>query len=219
MPKRVKVVEDYFLAGRDNTPPTTLQMLAHSACPHVRTRVAENRSTPIQTLERLSQDVNVDVRIGLGCNQNAPPALRWKLAFDDHLDVRFSLADNANTPLLILVWLSSDDNPYIAHRANKTISALSAPEKWSSQKGDINMAAETVKRTLRRMLSTKERLSKANALRLRELILADGYLSRSERKVVQFAMENDLLEDAAFEIFLELLLDQQTIENAQKAIA
>lgn len=210
---------DYFKAGRDNTPPNTLHMLAHSPCPKVRTRVAENHHTPPKTLELLSRDLNVEVRIGLGCNQNIPVAILWQLAQDEHLDVRFSLADNANTAPLILAWLSSDENPYIAHRANKSIGILSTPVKRSLKKGDLDMAAKRVERTLRRMLSNKERLSKANALRLKELIFEDGFMSKSERKVVHYAIENNLLEDPAFEIFLGLLLDRPDNEQAEKAIA
>lgn len=70
------------------------------------------------------------------------------------------------------------------------------------------MSANNVERMVRRMLHNKERLSKNDAVRLKKLILADGYLSRSERKVVRTAIENDRLEDPAFEIFLDLLLSK-----------
>ena len=81
------------------------------------------------------------------------------------------------------------------------------------------MAAKNIERTLRRMLSTKERLNKRNALQLKDLMLEDGFLSRSERKVVKFAIDNDLLDDSAFEVFLELLLDGQTRERRDRTIA
>lgn len=73
------------------------------------------------------------------------------------------------------------------------------------------MAATMIERTLRRMLSTKDRISKSDALRLKELILEDGYLSRSEKKIIQKAFENDLLTEEAFEILLEVMLGEQRI--------
>lgn len=212
-------MNDYFQAGRESTSEHTLHMLSHSSCPKVRSRVAENPQTSAPTLEHLSQDLNVEVRIGLGNNRNTPIHILWQLALDEHLDVRFNLADNANTTPLILAWLSADDNPYIAQRANKTIHALRTLETKSHHTGANTMAAKTVERTLRRMLSTKERLNKTNALQLRHLILEDGFLSKSEKKVVQFAINNDLLDDSAFESFLDLLLDGQTREQQDKAIA
>lgn len=145
--------DDYFQAGRSDTPEKTLEFLALSSCVKVRARVAENQQTPNQILEQLSHDKNVDVRIGLGYNMKTPITVLWRLAMDEHLDVRFSLAENANTAPLILVWLSSDDNPYIAQRAHKTMISLSLPQLGSSTKGDITMAAKTVEKALRRMLS------------------------------------------------------------------
>lgn len=81
------------------------------------------------------------------------------------------------------------------------------------------MSATTIERTLRRMLNRKERLSKADAKLLRELILEDGYFSKTERKVVRNAIENDLLDDPAFEVFLDLYLDNQLGEKDERAIA
>lgn len=80
------------------------------------------------------------------------------------------------------------------------------------------MAAKRVEKTLRRMLTQKERLSKADAIRLKELILQDGYFSKSERKVILHAIENDLLQDSAFEVFLELILEKRNQEG-EKTIA
>lgn len=81
------------------------------------------------------------------------------------------------------------------------------------------MAANTLERTLRRMLSTKDRLSKNDAIRLRTLILEDGYLSKSEKKIVQRALENDLLTETAFEVFLDLLLDKDNPEKRSEVVA
>lgn len=79
------------------------------------------------------------------------------------------------------------------------------------------MSSTSVERTLRRILSKKERLNVTDARLLHKLIMEDGYFSKTERKVVQHAIDNDLLDDPSFEIFLELMLskpsrvDQQSI--------
>lgn len=208
---------DYLQAGRASTPAALLQKLAHSACTRVRARVAENQSTPRHLLDDLSKDTSTDVRIGLTYNPTTPTAILWELANDDDLDVRYSLAENANTLPIILIWLSGDENPYVAQRAYKTVEALLGREK-GRPKGDAQMA-KTIERTLRRMLNKKERLSKADAVRLKGLILDDGYLSRSEIKIMQRAIDNDLLDEAAFEVFVELLLDEYGDEIGDRAIA
>ncbi len=69
------------------------------------------------------------------------------------------------------------------------------------------------------MLNTKERLTKADAKRLRELILEDGYFSKTEGKVVRNAIENDLLDHPAFEVFLDLYLHNQLGHKDERAIA
>jgi hypothetical protein len=117
---------------------------------------------------------------------------------------------------IILIWLTGDENPYIAQRAQKTIEALLRKEN-ASRKGDTHMAAKRLEQTLRRMLNRKERLSKADAIRIKDLILDDGYMSRSEIKVVQRAIDNNLLDDAAFEIFLELLLEKYGEDIGEEA--
>lgn len=81
------------------------------------------------------------------------------------------------------------------------------------------MSARNIEQALRRMLNNKERLNKKDAERLKELILADGYLSRSERKIVRNAIDHDLLDDPAFEIFLDLLLSKYGSGENQQAIA
>lgn len=210
---------DYLRAGRPSTPSIVLHNLALTTCPRIRARVAENQSIPLELLESLSRDENADVRIAVGANPSTPTIIRWVLAFDEHPDVRYSLAENANIPLIILSWLSGDENPYIAHRALKTINSLAKSNPKLHSLGDLNMAAKTIERTLRRMLSTKERLSKHDAIRLRKLILEDGYLSKSEKKIIRRALENDLLTEEAFEIFLQLLLDKYKGDSRAEKIA
>lgn len=205
---------DYIRAGRLSTPIEVLERLAQAPCSKIRARVAENCSSPPQVLERLSRDQNIDVRIAVGWNPKTPPSILWKLALDCHVDVRFSLADNANTASMILIWLSEDENPYIAHRALKTMEAVAISRGEKRTEGGSEMSAKTIERMLRRMLTRRERLTGRDAVRLKDLILEDGYLSRSERKILHYAIENGLLEDEAFEIFLDLILDKGDTDKA-----
>lgn len=81
------------------------------------------------------------------------------------------------------------------------------------------MSAKRLERTLRRMLLRCERLNESNALQLKELILKDGYISKSEQKLMEYAIEHDLLDDAAFEVFLDLVLDRLSQTKSRKSIA
>jgi hypothetical protein len=59
---------------------------------------------------------------------------------------------------------------------------------------------------VKRMLHSRDRLSRIQAKRLRDLILSDGYVRKSGRKLVRDALANGRLEDSACEIFADLLL-------------
>lgn len=66
----------------------------------------------------------------------------------------------------------------------------------------------TIQRTLKGMLRKRERLSKQQALQLREMILADGFVSKSERKILHHAMEDDLFDQDSYEI-IQALCNQE----------
>jgi len=206
----------YLQAGRSSTSPKTLAMLTKAACEKIRTRVAENTSTPAHLLQLLSGDECTDVRIAVAYNAATPANVLWMLALDCNPDVRLSMAENHNLSATILMWLAGDENPYVALRAERT---LATNGHNIDGKGESIMSATKIERTLRRMLNSKERLSKADAKRLRELILEDGYFSKTERKVVRNAIENDLLDDPAFEVFLDLYLHNQLGHKYERAIA
>jgi hypothetical protein len=191
-------------------------MLTKAACEKIRTRVAENTSTPTHLLQLLSGDECTDVRIAVACNAATPANVLWMLALDRNPDVRLSMAENHNLSASILTWLAGDENPYVALRAERT---LATNGHNIDGKGESIMSATKIERTLRRMLNSKERLTKADAKRLRELILEDGYFSKTERKVVRNAIENDLLDDPAFEVFLDLYLHNQLGHKDERAIA
>ncbi|MDX2105875.1 MAG: hypothetical protein SFY67_05680 [Candidatus Melainabacteria bacterium] len=206
----------YLQAGRSSTSPKTLAMLTKAACEKIRTRVAENTSTPTHLLQLLSGDECTDVRIAVACNAATPANVLWMLALDRNPDVRLSMAENHNLSASILTWLAGDENPYVALRAERT---LATNGHNIDGKGESIMSATKIERTLRRMLNSNERLTKADAKRLRELILEDGYFSKTERKVVRNAIENDLLDDPAFEVFLDLYLHNQLGHKDERAIA
>ncbi len=69
--------------------------------------------------------------------------------------------------------------------------------------------SKKIERTMRRMLNNKRQLNNRDAVRIRDLILADGYFSRGEKKLVRQAIEKDLLEWHAFQVFHDLLNKEQ----------
>ncbi len=51
----------------------------------------------------------------------------WMLVEDQNPDVRFCLAENYNLDATMLEKLSEDENPYVAHRAQKTLMRMQSP--------------------------------------------------------------------------------------------
>ncbi len=68
------------------------------------------------------------------------------------------------------------------------------------------MANTTLKRAYRRFIHEDHRLSKREAIRLRQMILSDCYISKSERTFLTGVLDDGACDDAAFEILLDLLL-------------
>ncbi|MBZ0188517.1 MAG: hypothetical protein K8F91_19875 [Candidatus Obscuribacterales bacterium] len=210
------ISELYLQAGRSSTSQKTLASLTKDACEILRARVAENESTPVRLLKILSRDASSDVRISVACNPATPANVLEALASDNNPDVRFSMAENHNLPTAILIRLAGDENPYVALRAVRTLETNDRIEK---NKGELTMSASTIERTFRRMLHKNGRLNKNDARELRKMILADGYFSKSEKKLVNQAIESDLLDEPAFEIFLDLLLQIYPKQSDKRAIA
>jgi len=163
-------------------------------------------------LGQLSCDEDSQVRQSLASNSSLPLTLLWRLAKDKCPDVRYSIAENPQTDLDILIWLSGDENPYVSSRAEKSLEAI----EHQQPKGGIDMSAKIFERTVKRLLGRRQQLDKADAARLRELVLADGYVSRSERKVIVQIMRKDRVNDEAFDLFVDLLLRK---DHARRAIA
>jgi hypothetical protein len=75
------------------------------------------------------------------------------------------------------------------------------------------MSATKLEQKVRRALNKKERLNKLDARHVKEMVLADGYVSRTERRVMTRAVEQRLLDDDAFAV-IDQLLSKPQIDRA-----
>lgn len=87
--------------------------------------ISRDAETPSYILERLSISANADVRMAVADHPNTPLEVLWLLSVDLDADVRFSLAENHNLDTGILNEMTKDSNPYVASRAERTLSRLS----------------------------------------------------------------------------------------------
>jgi hypothetical protein len=87
-------------------------------------RIATDHRTPGDVLDRLAQHPNPDLRSSLSDNKSTPSATIWALAKDADPNVRYQLAENPHLPIELLMALRDDDHPYVACRAERTISRL-----------------------------------------------------------------------------------------------
>ena len=115
----------YLIAGSSQTLGEVLQELSTSPQVCVRRNVAENTAAPLSVLNFLLYDEDPEVRQSLSANPSVPKAFLRHLALDQSVDVRYALAENAHMPVEILTVLSRDENPYVAHRASRTLQRLS----------------------------------------------------------------------------------------------
>jgi hypothetical protein len=211
------IQNELYAACCASTPVDILRKLGESPCAAIRARVAENSATPADLLEILSRDQNSDVRAAVASNPQTPLTLVWELASDASLDVRYAIAGNPLVVLDVLIWLVGDDNPYVSTRAEKTVEAVVTDQCVVN--GGKDMATKNMERTVRQMLRKHERLNRNDAVQLKELVLSDGYISRSERKIMIHAIENNLLDDDALEVVIDLLLQRSRNAGSHRAIA
>jgi hypothetical protein len=87
-------------------------------------RAAEDPAAPTDILSMLAESCNVDVRMAVADNPSSLLETLTMLAQDQSSDVRYQLAENHNIDESILELLAEDLNPYIAHRAKKTLKRL-----------------------------------------------------------------------------------------------
>jgi len=91
---------------------------------HGAKNIANRVSTPASVLHRLSLHTNVQVRMAVADNENTGVHTSMQLAQDDSADLRYALAENHHIDGRILGFLAKDTNPFVAHRAQKTILRL-----------------------------------------------------------------------------------------------
>ncbi len=89
--------------------------------------IAENPNTPQNILWFLVSHPNTKIRRAVLDNPTLPPDSHHILAKDIDPDIRYALAENHNVSVDLLTELSNDQNPYVANRAQRTLSRLLIP--------------------------------------------------------------------------------------------
>jgi hypothetical protein len=89
--------------------------------------VAEHPCTSRDTLMELAGHADVEVRTAVADHRNTPLDTVLKLAQDESADLRYAIAENHNVHADVLSILARDENPFIAHRAMKTLERLRSP--------------------------------------------------------------------------------------------
>lgn len=86
--------------------------------------ISRNVVTPAFILRRLALSSDPELRMAVADHLNTPVAVLFLLAEDDNADVRYALAENHNISRDVLNKLLNDSNPYVANRAERTLSRL-----------------------------------------------------------------------------------------------
>ena len=86
--------------------------------------IANHPSTSAIVLHRLSQHNDVEIRAAVADHKNTHIITAMQLATDENLDLRYALAENHQIDSGILDILAADENPFVAARAQKTLSRL-----------------------------------------------------------------------------------------------
>ncbi len=83
--------------------------------------VAEHPDTSFAALRELAGHADVEVRTAVADNRYTPFETVMMLAQDESADLRYAIAENHNIHADVLSMLADDDNPFVAHRAKKTL--------------------------------------------------------------------------------------------------
>ena len=94
--------------------------------------IANHPATAPIVLHRLSQHKDVGVRMAVADHRNTHIITAMQLAWDHSPDLRYALAENHQIDSGVLDILAKDENPYVADRAQKTLSRLN--QETPSQK-------------------------------------------------------------------------------------
>ncbi|MBX9686897.1 MAG: hypothetical protein K2X27_09360 [Candidatus Obscuribacterales bacterium] len=72
-------------------------------------------------LRSLVAGADLKLKMSIADDLSTPMEVLFILAEDESLDLRYALAENHNLSRDLLEFLTLDSNPYVAHRARKTI--------------------------------------------------------------------------------------------------
>jgi hypothetical protein len=82
---------------------------------------AEHNTTSSATLSKLAAHNDLGVRTAVAENPNTLLSTVMRLAQDQCVDLRYAIAENHQMDGHVLRLLLADDNPYVAHRAERTL--------------------------------------------------------------------------------------------------
>ena len=101
--------------------------------------IANHPATSAIVLHRLSQHNDVEVRMAVADHKNTHIITTMQLAKDDNPDLRYALAENHQIDGGVLNILAGDENPFVADRAQKTLSRLkqAIPNKYTISNQDL----------------------------------------------------------------------------------
>ena len=83
--------------------------------------VAEHPDTSVDALRELAAHADAEFRTAVAEHRNTLFETVMLLAQDESADVRYAIAENHNIHAAVLTLLIEDENPFVAHRARKTL--------------------------------------------------------------------------------------------------
>jgi len=83
--------------------------------------LAEHQDTSSYTLGELAAHADIDVRTAVADQKHTLRATMMILAKDVSADLKYAIAENHNIHADVLNMLTEDDNPFVAHRARRTL--------------------------------------------------------------------------------------------------
>ncbi len=113
------------LAADPCTPASILALLAQTTELDVLEKIGANPSTPHEVLLRLSLHQEFEVKNAIIDNPNASDDVIEILTGDEDADIRYAVAENHNIAIRFIVHLCDDVNPFVANRAERTLSRVS----------------------------------------------------------------------------------------------
>jgi hypothetical protein len=111
-------------ATYDFSPPDQMAEFVQNIDARTLERISVDKDTPSSVLSALAQHPCLEVRASVSENRNTPASVLRMLATAADPDVRYHLAENPHLPVELIRLLTADDNPYVACRAQRTLSRV-----------------------------------------------------------------------------------------------